>query len=98
MRNVFTHILTMFTNLKYLKLGPTLCWYQQLSFNNSHSSVFSSTLLELHVYVPFFTDCLYLLDGRFPQLHTFHLHINQISSSTLTINNRVNDFVLLIFN
>jgi hypothetical protein len=66
MRNVFTHILTMFTNLKYLKLGPTLCWYQQLSFKNSHSSVVSSTLLELHVYVPFFTDCLDLLDGRFP--------------------------------
>ncbi|CAF3393366.1 unnamed protein product [Rotaria sp. Silwood2] len=49
--------------------------------------VISSNLLELHVHVVCFTDCLHLLDGRFNQLHTFHVDISFISSDTLTINN-----------
>jgi hypothetical protein len=92
MINVFTHILTMFINLEYLQLGPSLDWHQQLSFHISHPTISSSILLELHVYVASFTDCLYLLDGRFPQLHTFHVKISEISSNTLTINNKVNYF------
>ncbi|CAF3857448.1 unnamed protein product [Rotaria sordida] len=53
----------------------------------SPSTVLSSNLLELHVHVLNFADCLYLLDGRFNQLHTFHVNISYISSNTLTINN-----------
>ncbi|CAF4066895.1 unnamed protein product [Rotaria sordida] len=33
-------------------------------------------------------DCLYLLDGRFNQLHTFHVNIDFITSLRLIINNK----------
>jgi hypothetical protein len=82
----------MFINLQYLKFGPSSISYQQLSFGMSPPTVISSNLLELHVRVDCFTDCLYLLDGRFNQLHTFHVNIGSISSNTLTINNGVNYF------
>ncbi|UJR34349.1 hypothetical protein I4U23_021753 [Adineta vaga] len=35
----------------------------------------SSTLVELHVKVDFFDDCLSLLDGRFDQLRTFYVDV-----------------------
>ncbi|CAF1487412.1 unnamed protein product [Rotaria sordida] len=84
---VFAHIFTMFINLQYLNFGPSSISYQQLTFDMSPSTVLSSNLLELHVHVLNFADCLYLLDGRFNQLHTFHVNISYISSNTLTINN-----------
>ncbi|CAF2208551.1 unnamed protein product [Rotaria magnacalcarata] len=49
----------------------------------------SSTLLELHICLKRFSDCLYLLDGRFNKLHTLHVDIDTIiSSSDLTNNNQ----------
>ncbi|CAF1432737.1 unnamed protein product [Rotaria sordida] len=62
--------------------------YAQLSFGISSPNVFSSTLLELHVCLSHFTDCLYLLDGRFNELRILHVNINFISSSNLTIDNQ----------
>ncbi|CAF4366289.1 unnamed protein product [Rotaria magnacalcarata] len=50
----------------------------------------SSTLLELHVTVNNFDDCLYLLDERFNQLHTFYVNVADIQSSQQTINNMEN--------
>ncbi|CAF3357621.1 unnamed protein product [Rotaria sp. Silwood2] len=83
---IFTHIFTMFTNLKYLNFGPSSKDYQRLSFRMSPPTCFSSSLLELHVRVDLFSDCLYLLDGRFNQLHTFDIHIVCIFSNDLIIN------------
>jgi len=77
----FTHILTMFTNIKYLNFGESLRSDQRLSFYLSPPSVISSTLLELHVSLVYFSDCLYLLDGRFNQLHTLYVYIYEILSS-----------------
>ena len=71
-------------------MGWSLAQFHQISFDISPPSVFSSTLLELHVSLSSFTDCLYLLDGRFNRLHTFHVRIPQIAASTLTIKNEVN--------
>ncbi|CAF3465394.1 unnamed protein product [Rotaria sp. Silwood1] len=71
---IFTHIFNMFTNLQYLNLNPFLC-DQRTSFVYSPLTVFSSTLLELHVKVNFINDCLYLLDGCFNQLRTFCVDI-----------------------
>lgn len=96
-RIVFTHVLTTFSNLRYLKIGPSLTWYHGISFGISPPSLFSSTLLELHVSLISFTDCLYLLDGRFDQLHTLHVNIPKIAASTSTIKNEVN-YLWLIFN
>ncbi len=91
-RIVFTHIFIMFSNLQYLKFAPSPFWHQQLSFDLSLPTVMSSTLLELHVYLTNFRDCLYLLDGRFNQLHTFHVNIYRISDKPLAINSKVNYF------
>ncbi|CAF1219733.1 unnamed protein product [Rotaria sordida] len=72
---IFTNILTILNNLKYLHFNPSLDTYQQISFNRSSPTIFSSTLLELHVKVMTIDDCLYLLDGCFSQLHSFYVHI-----------------------
>ncbi|CAF3982361.1 unnamed protein product [Rotaria sp. Silwood1] len=51
----------------------------------------SSTLLELHVNVEHFDDCLYLLDRCFTQLRVFHVNTFFIRrSSCLTINKTEN--------
>jgi hypothetical protein len=89
---LFTHIFNTFTNLRILNIGPSLIWYQYLSFKISPPTVISSTLLELYVCLSGFSDCLYLLDGRFNQLRTFHVNIDFITSSRLVINNMVNNF------
>ena len=91
-RLLFTHILTTFTNLQYLSFGSSSFWYQQLSFNVSSPTVISSTLLELHVFLDSFIDCLYLFDGCFNQLRTFYVKMEFITISRLTINNKVNHF------
>ena len=90
---VFTYILTIFINLRYLNFGPSSNGYQELSFGISAPTVFSSNLLELHVNVDRFTDCLYILDGRFNQLRTLYITISMIFSSRLIIDNKVGDFI-----
>ncbi|CAF3372575.1 unnamed protein product, partial [Rotaria sp. Silwood2] len=62
---IFTYILTMFTNLCYLNFQASLIYSQQVSFDIvPRKLIFSSTLLELHVNLENFNDCLYLLNGR----------------------------------
>ncbi|CAF2099029.1 unnamed protein product [Rotaria magnacalcarata] len=85
---IFTHIFTTFTNLQYLNFGPSLLYHQRLSFSTSPLTIISTNLLKLHVYLENFNDCLYLLDGRFNQLHTLSANISFISASPLTINNK----------
>ncbi|CAF1450628.1 unnamed protein product [Rotaria sp. Silwood1] len=89
---LYTQILTMFKNLQYLNFSPFAHPNNhQLTFNLSSPNVFSSTLLHLHVIVDTFEDCLYLLDGRFNQLHTFDvtIYFKNVSVSPL-INNKNN--------
>ncbi|CAF3014515.1 unnamed protein product [Rotaria sp. Silwood2] len=71
---IFTNIFKNFTNLKYLNFNPSFICDQHISFNWSSPTIFSSTLLTLHVKVSSVIDCLHLLDGRFNQLHTLYLH------------------------
>ncbi|CAF4069433.1 unnamed protein product, partial [Rotaria sordida] len=85
----FTHILTVFTSIKYLNFGESLRSDQRLSFYLSPPSVISSTLLELHVSLEYFSDCLYLLDGRFNQLHTLYVYISKILSSHFSHSERI---------
>ncbi|CAF4694615.1 unnamed protein product, partial [Rotaria sp. Silwood2] len=72
---IFTHILNTFINLQYLKFHSSFVSSQRISFGYSPPTVFSSTLLELHVKVVSVDDCLYLLDGRFNQLRTFYVDV-----------------------
>ncbi|CAF0992612.1 unnamed protein product [Adineta steineri] len=84
---LFTHIFNTFTNLQVLNVGPLSIWNQYLSFRISPPTVISSTLLELYVGLVDFSDCLYLLDGRFSQLHTFHVNMEHTTLRSI-INNR----------
>ncbi|CAF1939336.1 unnamed protein product [Rotaria magnacalcarata] len=84
---VFTDVFTMFINLQYLKFYPSSLAFHGLIFDKSLPTFVSSTLLELHVNVHSFTDCLYLLDGRFKQLRNCHVNIFHIKSTSLTIAN-----------
>ncbi|CAF2819832.1 unnamed protein product [Rotaria sp. Silwood2] len=88
-RLIFTYMCVTFTNLRYLNFGPSLSECQQLSFSTSPLAVFSSTLSELNIRVSRFIDCLYLLDGRFYQLHTLYVYITFIYVPYETINNKV---------
>ncbi|CAF2853826.1 unnamed protein product [Rotaria sp. Silwood2] len=86
---VFTQIFSLFNNLKYLNFNSSACCYSfEISFFKSVPNVFSSTLLELHVTLKVFNDCLYLLDGRFNQLHTLHVDVSVIHGSDLTMSNK----------
>ncbi|CAF2785369.1 unnamed protein product, partial [Rotaria sp. Silwood2] len=89
---IFTHIFTLFTNLQYLNFCPSLLNHQRLSFDTTPLIIISTNLLKLHVYLDAFTDCLYLLNGHFNQLHTFYVNISVILSSNLSINNKVDYF------
>jgi hypothetical protein len=92
--SIFTHILTVFSNIRYLKLySPSDFYNHELSFDDHFPTFFSSTLMEFHVSVLSFNDCLYLLDGRFNQLHTLHVTISWFSSSQTMINNKVSHFM-----
>lgn len=77
----------MFSNLQYLNFGPSFSGYHTLSFGIPLPIVFSSVLLELHVTVESYEDCLYLLDGRFNQLHTLYIIISSSISRPLSIIN-----------
>jgi hypothetical protein len=89
-RLLFIQMLNIFPNLKYLNFDINLYSCHQLSFRMLPLGVVSSTLLELHVSLDDFDDCLYLLDGRFNQLHTLHVDVGFISTLILTIDNKVN--------
>jgi hypothetical protein len=82
---IFTQIFSIFNNLKYLNFHPSATTLCRLSFDTSPPTVSSSTVLELPVTLDIFTDCLYLLDGRFNQLHTLHVNTFFLHPSRLTI-------------
>ncbi|CAF5223372.1 unnamed protein product, partial [Rotaria magnacalcarata] len=89
----FTNLFTMFTNLQYLNFNSSSIDPQYISFEILSPIFISSTLLELHVGVASFDDCLYLLDGRFDQLRAFYVNISWIPcSSRLRSNNMVDCF------
>jgi hypothetical protein len=87
--NVFTHIFSTFNNLQCLCFGLSSYYNKWLSFNTVPIHVVSTNLLKLHVCLNNLSDCLYLLDGCFNQLHTFRAKIFSISHSHLTNSNEV---------
>ncbi|CAF4136474.1 unnamed protein product [Rotaria magnacalcarata] len=82
---IFTLICDVFTNLQCLNFDPSSSLCQQLSFARSPPTVFSSTLLALHVNLQDFIDCLYLLDGRVNQLQILYVHITFITRDLRTV-------------
>ena len=94
MNIVCTHILTVFNNLICLKFHPYSNFHvaseEQLSFSlREPPKLFSPSLMELRINVKNFTDCLYLLDGRFKQLHTFYVDVHWFPSLSPVIVSKV---------
>lgn len=78
---VCTHVLNKFKSLRCLEYYPYCDLYldhiERLSCKSIEpSALFSSSLTTLHINVEDFTDCLYLLDGRLKQLHTFYVNVH----------------------
>ncbi|CAF2601687.1 unnamed protein product [Rotaria sp. Silwood2] len=78
---IVNYILNACTSIIYLTLYESLYKNRvRLLFDDEFLPTFrSSTLLKLNIRVQCFDDCLYLLDGRFNQLHTLCVdlvHIN----------------------
>ena len=78
--NLFTHIFKIFTHVQRLQFYPHAPDIYSHVYFADQPSMFSSTLVELHINTYFFEHCLYLLDGRFDQLRTFVSKIVHICS------------------
>lgn len=87
--NLFIYILTMFTNLLHLKFYQDFNNPTGFMLFNNRPLEFSSTLVELHINLYLFDDCLYLLDGRFNQLRMLFVDVFHIWSIRSNINNKV---------
>ena len=92
---VCTYVLTMCTNLLCLKFHPYFDIYvdlsERLSFESKeYSRLCSSSLIELHINVDDFTDCLYLLDGRLERLRIFYVDVRLFAPPSPTIIKKVN--------
>ncbi|CAF1468157.1 unnamed protein product [Rotaria sordida] len=78
--NILNYMLTVFTNLICLTLYESS--YRNrvlLCFDDLPPTTFrSSTLLKLNIRVQWFKDCLYILDGRFSQLHTLNVDMGDL--------------------
>ncbi|CAM4960791.1 unnamed protein product [Rotaria socialis] len=84
---IFHHILTVFTNLQYFNFDRSSIYDERLFFSMRSPTVISTNLLELHVSLLTFGDCLYLLDGHFNQLRSLYVDVNMIISSDRSVNN-----------
>ena len=89
---VFTDIFTIFNNLQELKFDSNAIYPRYLSFDISFPNFISSTLLELHVNVTHYYDCICLLDGRFNQLQVLYVNTSWIRRSSLPIINNMVDY------
>ncbi|CAF3182628.1 unnamed protein product [Rotaria sp. Silwood2] len=85
---VFTQSCIMFKNLRYLNFS-SIDDHQQLTFDLTTSTTFSSNLLELHVAVHSMDDCHYLLDGHFNQLSKFYVTICDVLNDSALAKHKV---------
>ncbi|CAM4837432.1 unnamed protein product [Rotaria magnacalcarata] len=86
--NICNYILNVFTRLTALvSYESSYKNLVRLNFNETLLVTFrSSTLLKLYIRVQCFEDCLYLLDGRFDQLHTLYIDLSHIHRPEEIIN------------
>lgn len=89
MENILNRIFTVFTNLRDLQFNELPHKKVVLLTLDLPPMFFSSTLLKLSIKVHRFDECLYLLDGRFNQLHTFDVKIFVILPVWSEINQQV---------
>ena len=87
-----SNILMMFTNVHHLKFYQNLDYFIPSVLFPNQSSLFSSTLQELHINVYFFDDCVFLLDGRLNQLCNLFINVFHILPLRSTIDDKVVSF------
>ena len=90
MLNEFTNLCTLDFHSCY-KISD-----ERISFHRLGETLSSSTLMELYVNVSRFTDCLLLLDGRFPRLHTFYVNIPEVCPPSRQYIKKVNEILFLL--
>ena len=74
--NPLIEIFTFFVNLNDLTVAEFSDRnYLRFHFDSPCANLSSSNLLKLFIKVGSFDDCLHILDGRFPQLQTFHVDV-----------------------
>lgn len=76
-RFIFTRVFIIFPNLRCLQFHPYSDKFA-IFIHDLPQTIISSTLFELHVCVRSFSDCLYLLDGRFDQLRAFYVTTSMV--------------------
>ena len=90
MNNICNHVFTVFINLTHLTFYDAA--YQnnaRLSFDVRFPTFSSSSLLVLKIKVQTFDVCLYILDGRFEQLHTLDIELANLFPPLEDIENQV---------
>ena len=88
---IFSKILSTFTNLRCLIFNPDAPSSDYLHFFRGETPI-CSNLLELHVCVSNMDECLDILDGRFHQLRILHITFNNIKFRSSNIEHTVNYF------
>jgi hypothetical protein len=82
MIKVCSRIFSVFINLTHLMFDESSHKYiLRLYFDVPSRSFSSSSLLVLNIKAQSFSQCLYILDGRFNQLHTLTLDLVNFPSS-----------------
>ena len=88
MLEICANVFIRFPSLIHLELiESSLNVLPRLTFEENPLDQFrSSTLVKLKIHLLEFEDCLYLFDGRFPQLENVDLNIYQIDSPSSIVN------------
>jgi hypothetical protein len=89
--NIFMNILIMCQKLRHFKFYTSVPWgCGYISFGKQSPMFTSSTLVELHMTVYRFDECLFLLDGRFNQLRILFVTTFHVLPLERTMINKVN--------
>jgi hypothetical protein len=93
--NVYARIFVIFPNLTHLEFDlKHTCGLSPSPFYQLPStSCYSSNIIYLRVKVDCLDDCLYLLDGRLSQLHTFIVEVSRMLYSPMIHNKTVKIFI-----
>ena len=87
--NLLSRILNMFTSVLHLKFFQPINYSARFVAFTSIAPKFCSNLVELHISMHTFDDCLYLLDGRLNQLCRFFVNVRLIWGIEPVNDNRV---------
>ncbi len=94
--NIYARIFILFPNLTHFEFDlEDTCGLSPTPFNHSPStSCYSSSIIYLRVQLDCLDDCLYLLDGRLSQLHTFIVEVSRMRYPSMIRNKTVKKLLI----